>query len=331
MKKKEIFTDKEWEELASVLSDEKVDRTNLLDRYIDGDSGNSGKKWKELKDMNSQEKIDVDKAWNNVHSRIMEYSVNKSQSHVKIGFIRTAFFKIAAVALVLVALGGAAVYINNAGYLSRKITVTAGDNQKNVLVALSDGSKIYLNRNSEFSYRSNFGKYGRNVKLKGEAFFEIAPDTKKPFIIDAGKASVRVVGTSFNVITSNKESEVEVFVKTGKVLLSDNSGSQSIQLNPGYVGTINSKIASKVLNTNPNYLSWNTGYLDYSGQKLSVVFKDLKRVYNMDIVADDPSILDNPWHSPIDNLSQETIIRLICTSFNLSYTKDGNVYHLSKR
>ena len=51
----------------------------------------------------------------------------------------------------------------------------------------------------------------------------------------------------------------------------------------------------------------------------------------MDIVADDPSILENPWHSPIDNLPQETIIRLICTSFNLSYTKDGNVYHLSKK
>ncbi len=331
MKKKDIFTDKEWEELASVLSDEKADRTNLLDRFIEGDSGNSGKKWKELKNMNSQEKIDVDKAWNNVHSRMMEYAVKTSQSPVRIRFIRTAVFKIAAVALVLIALGGAAVYMNSSGYLSKRITVTAGDNQKNLLVALSDGSKIYLNRNSEFSYRKNFGKYARNVKLKGEAFFEISPDTKKPFIIDAGKASIRVVGTSFNVITSNRESEVEVFVKTGKVLLSDNSGSQSIQLNPGYVGTINSKIASKVLNTNPNYLSWNTGYLDYSGQKLSVVFKDLKRVYNMDIVADDPSILDNPWHSPIDNLSQETIIRLICTSFNLSYTKDGNVYHLSKR
>jgi uncharacterized Fe-S cluster protein YjdI len=94
---------------------------------------------------------------------------------------------------------------------------------------------------------------------------------------------------------------------------------------------MNSKTSGKTLNSDPNYLSWNTGYLDYGGQKLSVVFKDLKRVYNMDIVADDPLILENPWSSPIDNSSQETIIRLICTSFNLSYTKDGNVYHLSKK
>ena len=103
--------------------------------------------------------------------------------------------------------------------MSKKITVVAGNDQKNILVSLPDGSKIYLNRNSEFSYRKNFGKHGRNVKLTGEAFFEISPDVSKPFIIDAGKAKVKVVGTSFNVITNNRESAVEVFVKTGKVML----------------------------------------------------------------------------------------------------------------
>jgi hypothetical protein len=97
------------------------------------------------------------------------------------------------------------------------------------------------------------------------------------------------------------------------------------------VGTVSSKAAVKTVNSDPNYLSWKTSYLYYTDQKLSVVFNDLKRVYNMDIVANDPLILENPWHSPIDNLPQETIIRLICTSFNLSYTKDGNVYHLSKK
>jgi hypothetical protein len=51
----------------------------------------------------------------------------------------------------------------------------------------------------------------------------------------------------------------------------------------------------------------------------------------MDIIADDPTILENTWVSPIDNLPQDTIIRLICTSFNLGYTNDGNVYHLSKK
>jgi transmembrane sensor len=331
MNKIERFTDKEWEELASILSDEKGEQGDLLNRFMAGDTNNSGNMWKNLGNMNSEEEIDVDKAWNNVHSRMVMSGLKINEMPVRTSIVRTTFFKIAAIGLILLGLGTAAVYMNSSGYFSKNNTIIAGNDQKNILVALPDGSKIYLNRNSVFSYRSSFGKHGRNVKLTGEAFFEISPDVSKPFIIDAGKAKVKVVGTSFNVITNNRESAVEVFVETGKVQVTDNSASQTIQLDPGYVGTMNSKTSDKTVNSNPNYLSWKTGYLYYTNQKLSVVFTDLKRVYNMDIVADDAVILDNPWHSPIDNVDQETIIRLICTSFNLGYTKDGNVYHLSKK
>jgi ferric-dicitrate binding protein FerR (iron transport regulator) len=330
MKNIENYTDQEWEELASILSDEKGEHSDLIDRFAEEDANNSSKKWKELR-MNSNEKIDVDRAWNNVQSRLSENNLLVAEKSLRVRFTRSTFMRIAAVALILLSLGSAVIYINNAGYLSKKISVIAGIDQKNVLVSLPDGSKIYLNRNSEFSYRSNFGKHGRNVSLTGEAFFEIAPDVTKPFIIDAGKAKVKVVGTTFNVITNNTESAVEVFVKTGKVIVSDESGTKSIQLDPGYVGTMNSKASDKKINENPNYISWKTGYLDYNGQKLNIVFKDLKRVYNMEIVADDPSILENPWSSPIDNVDQETIIQMICTSFNLSFEKDGDTYHLSKK
>lgn len=332
MKKIEKFTDKEWEELASVLSGEKSEQSDLFDRFIAGDTNNSGKIWKDLKNMNNQEKIDVDKAWNNVHSRLMENNLIISESPARIRFMRTTFFKIAAVALILLSLGTVAVYMNSSGLLSKKVTVIAGNDQKNILVSLPDGSKVYLNRNSEFSYIKNFGKHGRDVKLTGEAFFEISPDASKPFTIDAGKAKIKVVGTSFNVITDNTESSVEVYVETGKVLVSDNSGSQTIQLDPGFVGTMNSKTSAKALNNNPNYMAWKTGMLVYNGQTLDVVFGDLKRAYNMEIIADDPGILEYTWTTaPIDNQSRGTIIRLICTSFNLSYTKDGDVYHLSKK
>ena len=331
MKNTEKFTDKEWEELASILSGEKGEQNDLLDRFMSEDQNNSGKRWKDLQNMNNSEEIDVDKAWNNVHSRLMQNSLKTDVSPVRISFMRTTLFRIAAAALILLSLGTAAIYMSNSGLLSKKITVLAGMDQKNILVSLPDGSKVYLNRNSLFSYKKNFGTHGRDVKLTGEAFFEITPDKSKPFIIDAGKAKVKVVGTTFNVITNNTNAAVEVFVKTGKVLVSDSTGSNTIQLDPGFIGTMNSKSSDKALNTNPNYLSWKTGYLDYNGQKLSIVFRDLKRVYNMNIVADDAQILDNPWHSPIDNVDEETIIRIICTSFNLSYTKDGNVYHLSKK
>ncbi len=331
MKNRSEYTDREWEELASILSGEKSENNDLFRRFIAEDTSNTGIKWKEVNNMTSNKEIDVDKAWDKIFTRMNEESLEKGNKTSGLRITRRTFLRIAASVMILLAIGSGFLYLSKQGLLSRKITVATNDEQKNVLIPLPDGSKVYLNRNSSFTYSSDFNKTDRYVNLAGEAYFEIAPDKSKPFIIDAGNASVKVVGTSFNVITSNKESSVEVYVKTGKVLVSDNSGSRSLQLEPGYIGVISSKKSEKIINQDPNYLSWQTGNLEYSGQKLSVVFKDLKRVYNMDVVADDTTILDNPWTSPINNLSQDTIIRLICASFNLSYTKDGNVYHLYKK
>jgi len=331
MNNRERFTDKEWEELASVLSGEKGENTELLSRFMAEDFNKTGEQWKSLGGSASDDRIDVEKAWINVQSKLEEESAKTPEPVSPVRIIRYSFVRIAAVGLILLGLGSAALYMNYSGYFSKKITVTTGMDQKNFVVALSDGSKITMNRNSEFSYRENFGKHTRNVNLKGEAFFEIAPDANKPFIIDAGKANIKVVGTSFNVITENTESAVEVYVKTGKVMLSDVSGSKSIMLEPEYVGKMSSGVSDKFVNSNPNYMSWKTERLVYTGQKLDIVFKDLKLVYNMNIVADDSSILENPWSSPIDSGTQETIILIICRSFNLSYTKDGDVYHLTKK
>lgn len=323
------FTDREWEELASILSGEKNENPGLARRFMENDLHNTGEKWKEIKDMISKNDIDVDKAWEKVSSKI-SLSEKASVDSTVIS-LKSTLLKIAAAVLMLISVGTGAFYLYNSEIFSKRIAFSTGNSEKNLLVELSDGSRIYLNRNSELSYRKNFGRTNRNVKLNGEAFFEIAPDAVNPFTIDAGNASVKVVGTSFNVITSNPESEVEVYVKTGKVIVSGAGNSESIELEPGYVGKIDAARSEKTLNNNPNYMSWNTGLLVYNGQTLDIVFKDLKRVYNMEIIADDSSITEHRWTSPIDNQSQETIIRLICASFNLSYTRDGNVYRLVKK
>lgn len=332
MKINKKYTEKEWIEFASSLSDEKDVQNDLLKRFMAEDVYNISSQWKELKNMNRETIINVDKAWNNVQARIKTGFTQTRRDSLYISFLRSTFMRVAAVALLILSLGITGLYISNKDVFSKKITVATNNDQKNLLVSLPDGSKIVLNRNTRFSYHANFGKQSRNVRLTGEAFFDISRDTLKPFIIDAGNASVKVVGTSFNVITNNSEAACEVYVKTGKVMLTDNSGSQSVILDPEFIGTVNLISSGKTLNKNPNYLAWTTNKLFYNGQKLEVVFHDLKRVYNMDIVAEDNSITDNIiWTSPIETQSQDTIIRLICGSFNLSYTKDGSVYHLMKK
>jgi ferric-dicitrate binding protein FerR (iron transport regulator) len=284
-----------------------------------------------MRTMIEEKEINVDDAWNKVSSRIDTAAADEGRAPSKILFMRSTLMRVAAIALLLLGISAAAIYFTTSDSLSRKIVVATSSSQVNYRVSLPDGSSIFLNRNSELTYHSNFGKHSRAVSLAGEAFFDIAHDPSKPFTIDAGKASIKVVGTSFNVITSNPDSAVEVFVRTGKVMLTDNTGDKSLLLEPGFVGTMDSKVSEKKINSNQNYLSWQTKKLDYNGQTLDIVFRDLKRVYNMDIVADDPSILNETWVITIDNRSQETIVQLICGSFTLGYSKDGDVYHLVRK
>jgi len=331
MKNKENLTNRDWQELAGFMSEETGIKSEKLKRFIAEDSYNTAIKWKELTKMNDNEQINVEQAWDKVISRISKTGKNDIKDPGKIILLRRTLMKIAAVSLIVLSIGAAAVYIVKTDDLSRKIIASTSNDERNLKVTLPDGSYVFLNRNTSLSYRSNFGRSNRNVSLEGEAFFEITPDESNPFTIDAGKAMIEVLGTSFNVITSNDDSEVEVFVETGHVMLYDESTDQNIILDPGFVGTLSQKSSEKKWNDNPNYMAWNKGLLKYEGQTLDVVFHDLKRIYNMEIIADDKEILNLPWAITIDNQSQDTIIRLICASFILSYTKDGNVYHLRKK
>ncbi len=323
------FTDKDWAKLASVLSGEKDEDKDLLDRFRAGDRYDTINKWKETGKMNTEKEINVDKAWDKLYNRLDSNGLIKKTDQAGFTLSVTPWLRIAATILLILGIGTATVIIINKDNLTQKVIAETSVNQKNLQITLPDGSSIFLNRNTKLTYNKNFGKHGRKVTLNGEAFFEIAHDQVHPFIVEAGKARVKVVGTSFNVTTKNDDASVEVFVRTGKVLLSDDSGNKSIELDPGYVGKIEGGKPEKTVNKDPNYLSWNTGLLVYDGQTLDIVFRDLKKVYDMNIVADDPSILEKTWTSPIDNQPQDTIIRLICASFNLGFTKVGNVYHLS--
>jgi ferric-dicitrate binding protein FerR (iron transport regulator) len=94
---------------------------------------------------------------------------------------------------------------------------------------LSDGSIITLNKNTVLSYPTAFKGKTRTVKLKGEAFFAVAHDTTKPFIVEVDGVSIKVVGTAFNV--KNYDSSILVIVESGIVQVSNSK--QSVLLHKG--------------------------------------------------------------------------------------------------
>jgi len=318
----EKWNDREWAGAAAWLSGEE-NGSGEDARILAGEEEDIMKKWNDLK-FTGTEPIDVDKAWAKLNGRIEAAEKPSIPLPARRTPFLTTFARIAAMVLI----------VAGAGWLlfevaaPQKITVTTAADQKNVEVLLADGSTVFLNRNSSLTYPKNFRSGTRRVSLRGEAFFDIARDAEHPFIIDAGKANIRVLGTSFNVITENESSEVEVYVATGKVLVTSEDGSGSLTLEPEFVGRISGSNAVQARNTNVNYLAWHTEMLIYDGERLGVVFEDLKRAYNIEIKVADPEISEYRLTSPFEQQPQDTIVKLICTTFNLRSVREGDTYIL---
>lgn len=282
--------------------------------------------WKQIEDSGVNNMIDVNAAWD----RIMKEIKGSIKPQPRIIILNNTLFRVAAFILLTIGLGTAAIYMAERYRAGKSIIIATGDNDRNKEVLLSDGSIVWLNHNSELSYPQNFQRNTRNVKLSGEGFFEVLPDSRRrPFVVSAGKAEVTVLGTSFNVITSNDSGAVEVYVEKGSVLLSGKNG--GIMLETGFVGITGENTINKSLNDNRNYLAWRTGMLIYENTKLSDLFSDLKKIYNIEIYTADPSVSGKTITATFDNEQPETIIRIICSTFNLDYVRDGSYYFLSPK
>lgn len=107
-------------------------------------------------------------------------------------------------------------------------SISSTDDTKKII--LSDSSIVWLKGNSSILYPEKFQDKTRNVKLTGEALFEVAKDSDHPFIIECGGLTAKVLGTSFNIKSS--ETDIEVLVLTGKVALSSKGNSKGLIVHP---------------------------------------------------------------------------------------------------
>ena len=327
MKKKKIYKNNEWQQIASHLSGENENKSETIASFLDKKGLEIKNYWKNMKNSRGKEKVNVDKAWQHLLNRLEKDKLIKSKKEV---FFKPAYLlRIAAAVIILATLTFTGKYIISNHFLPSKSVVATSSFEKNRIIELSDGSFITLNRDSKVSFPDKFNSRRRKVKLTGEAFFEISPDFDRPFIIDAGNGKVTVLGTSFNVITDNGKNEVEVLVASGRVTVVSEDGARSLTLEPGELGVINNNTSSSMVNTDINYLAWNTEILTYEGTRLEDVFSDLQRVYNISVEVDNNDILNRQLTSVFNNESAETIIRTICLSFNLKFEKKDGIYYLS--
>lgn len=157
---------------------------------------------------------------------------------------------------------------------------------KVISLTLGDGTQVWLNAESSLRYPAAFTGNRRPVEITGEAYFEVAHDSRRPFIVSKGGTAITVLGTHFNVNAYDDEPAMKVTLLEGSV--SVNAGGGQLLLKPGQQAVQANQLT---LNSTPDIkqvLAWKNGVFDFGGQSFTASMRQLERWYNIKVVYDGP-------------------------------------------
>jgi ferric-dicitrate binding protein FerR (iron transport regulator) len=341
MKTNRHIENQDWELIAKSVYDEHPDTLAETSPAID-ELFSDVEECKKLKQLVhsvdtyfEQKKYPVDQAWNKVEDRIHQPK-SSGKSNFRHLLLNPVFRMAAAVifaALLLVS--GYQVLVKPSAKVDL-LEISSTDQIVNTF-ALPDGTVVSLNTNTKISYPKKFGRQQREVSIEGEAFFEVKPNKNKPFIIHAGKAQIKVLGTSFNVSAYPETKQVEVIVETGKVQVSnkttDSAKTNELILTPGDKGTLvySSNSLLKTTNQDPNFLAWKTRNLIFKATSLDEVIEKLEKIYKVDIRLADPRLNQLLLTAQFNDYSLDFILKVIETTFQIEAQKLNGQYILKAR
>ena len=190
---------------------------------------------------------------------------------------------------------------------------------------LSDGTIVYLNSDSELRYPVNFSATSREVELRGEAFFEVVTDPQRPFVVNAEQVRVRVLGTSFNVNTYDKDYIETVLVK-GRVGLQMEGNTQEWQIKPNELARYDRKnktMEVKEVDILP-YVTWKEGHFLFKNQSLEQIMNIMARWYDVNIFFVGPKVKNLHFSGEIDRYENiEKVLHMIGLTTNISFSING--------
>jgi transmembrane sensor len=201
--------------------------------------------------------------------------------------------------------------------------------QKSILL-LADGTKIWLNADSKLTYAKNFeAGVTREVCLQGEAFFEVAPNPDKPFIVHTSELDIRVLGTSFNVKSYDEDKKIETTLLKGQIKINkanESSEDTGLILAPNQKATFQKE--TKTMDVEQvqaeHSSSWREDELVFDETTYREVINQLERWYNVNITVEGENNLDCKLTARIEKESLEEVLNLLVLSHKISYTISGS-------
>jgi transmembrane sensor len=151
-------------------------------------------------------------------------------------------------------------------------------------LVLPDGSKVWLNACSELSFPTVFDKESREVSLKGEAYFEVARQSKQPFIVEANGSQISVIGTAFNVSAYQDEEKVITTLTEGAVAVSLNNHSLILKPNEQATADLTNHRIGKAQVDPEVFLAWKSDYFVFDDLDIKSIMHQISRWYNIEVV-----------------------------------------------
>lgn len=205
---------------------------------------------------------------------------------------------------------------------SYTITKSAG----NVILThnMPDGSTININKGGAIAYSASFNKADRNVQLTGEAFFSVAPDPSKPFIIEIEELKIKVTGTAFNVRKLHGEEKIEVQVESGVVEMY--TAQDKITVRKMQTGIFDRKQSTLVLQEglDINSISYATKTFSFNDLTLKEASRYLENAFDVSIQIDEAKFSDCRITAAFENKSLTYILDVMNATLNTSYRQDGD-------
>ena len=195
---------------------------------------------------------------------------------------------------------------------------------------LGDGTSIHLNAATKIRFPLVFAKGKREIFLDGEAFFEVAHNETCPFIVHTSDATIRVLGTVFNVTSYSEDNKTQVIVSEGQVAFGGIKQQDVVLLHRNQLSRIikgGTPSTAEVIRTD-RYLAWLKNQMVFENATFAEVIKLLSRKFDVEFKVLDPSLLNRHIMATYSNESLSQIIQSLSLSLRFQYKQQGKIVSL---
>ena len=274
-------------------------------------------------------KIDIDQAWHQLYARLEQDELLPEEATAKKTklFHRPVIRWAAAIIVLCVSIATGWILSGNAD--SNLLTLHNEKGSVTLVTTLEDGSIVYLSDDTQLRYPEHFDSQKREVLLKGNALFDVSGNSNHPFLIETEFIRVEVIGTAFNV-QSTDNNPFELSVQRGEVKVTHKESGESLHVKAGETATLlSNRLQIEQTSENKEIDSF-TGQIRFKDERLSDILTVINKRSSGIMLQATESLKDRQLTVTFDNESPEAIANLICIAFNLSCKKEMNVLLISE-